>query len=229
MRNRGPLPSPEREFRDTRRRGERSARPVSPAGWPAAQAPPGLTLLELLIVMAVLATLAALLLPMGGRAIEEARMVDCRNHLRNLGLAITHYADAHEGALPVSGVLDGPHPDLVTAVAPYLGDERCWYCPSETDPAYVHSEANLAGGRIGYFYYACERATRNAGVSTFLRWSVCWPRHLTRASPAATWVMSDRWFSGEPTAHAGYKKAVNYLTVDGRVDAVFEGPRSAFQ
>ena len=42
------------------------------------------------------------------------------------------------------------------------------------------------------------------------------------------WVMSDAWVSVEPTRHAGYRKGVNYLRLDGSVDFAGESPRQAF-
>jgi prepilin-type N-terminal cleavage/methylation domain-containing protein/prepilin-type processing-associated H-X9-DG protein len=187
------------------------------------------TLTELVIVMAIIALLISLLLPVGSSAIEQARLLECRSNLHQLGIALIRYADEHDGAFPVSQVLDGPHPALVAAMATYLDSPGAWFCPSETDSDYVFSDANVCDGRIAYFYYSCEQSTRNGGVSTFLRWNVSWPRRLLRTDDPSTWLMSDRWFSGEPTAHRYYKKGVNYLTVDGHVDWIDESPRQAFQ
>lgn len=187
------------------------------------------TLTELVIVMAIIALLALLLLPAGNGALEVARLLECRNNLHQLGIALLRYADEHDGAFPVSQVLDGPHPDLVAAMATYLDTPRAWFCPSETDGNYVFSDANVCDGRIGYFYYSCEQCTSNGGVSTFLRWNVSWPRRLLRTDDPCAWLASDRWFSGEPTTHRYYKKGVNYLTVDGHVAWVDESPRQAFQ
>jgi len=189
----------------------------------------GMTLLELLVVIAILAVLAALVTPAGSRALEEAYLVECRNNLRNLGLALRCYAKDHDGALPVSGVLDGPHPALVAAVKPYAGDVRMYYCPSDTRPGRVFSDANVEAGRIGYFYFSCERVTRNSGVSRFLRRDVPWPRRLANTMDSRTWVASDAWFSGEPTPHHGWKKGVNYLTLGGDVQFLTESPRQAFK
>ena len=43
-----------------------------------------------------------------------------------------------------------------------------------------------------------------------------------------TWVMSDVWYSGEETAHSGYRKGLNYLMLDGSVDFIEQSPRLAF-
>jgi prepilin-type N-terminal cleavage/methylation domain-containing protein/prepilin-type processing-associated H-X9-DG protein len=55
------------------------------------------TLVELLIVIAILAILAAILLPTFGNAKLSARRITCVNNLRQLGLASQMYWDDHEG------------------------------------------------------------------------------------------------------------------------------------
>jgi len=189
----------------------------------------GFTLVELLIAVAVIAILTALLVPVGGRAIDEADQVNCRANLHVLGVAVLLYAKNNDGALPVSDVMDGPHPRLVAALKSYVGDPRVYYCPSETAPDRVFGDANLQAGRIGYFYYSCDKKPRNLYLSTFLRLDVAWPRRLYNTMPSRTWVASDAWFSNQPTAHSAYKKGVDYVTLGGDVQFVEETPREAFR
>jgi prepilin-type N-terminal cleavage/methylation domain-containing protein/prepilin-type processing-associated H-X9-DG protein len=59
----------------------------------------GFTLVELLVVIAVIGVLVALLLPAVQQAREAARRTACRSHLRNLGIALHNYHDAY-GAFP---------------------------------------------------------------------------------------------------------------------------------
>ena len=59
----------------------------------------GLTLLELLVVVAIIGLLAAMLLPAIQTAREAARRTTCNSHLKNLGLALHNYHDAH-GVFP---------------------------------------------------------------------------------------------------------------------------------
>lgn len=53
----------------------------------------GFTLIELLVVIAIIAILIALLLPAVQAAREAARRTQCRNNLRQLGIAIHNYQD----------------------------------------------------------------------------------------------------------------------------------------
>lgn len=66
----------------------------------------GFTLIELLVVIAIIAVLIALLLPAVQQAREAARRSQCKNNMKQLGLALHNYHDVH-GVFP-PGWVEGP-------------------------------------------------------------------------------------------------------------------------
>jgi prepilin-type N-terminal cleavage/methylation domain-containing protein/prepilin-type processing-associated H-X9-DG protein len=93
----------------------------------------GFTLLELLMVIAVIGILAAILLPALARSREGARRASCAVNLSQLGLAFLMYTEENGGRFPWSGggnnadclwmIMDDHVPELAMLVCPSDSDQ----------------------------------------------------------------------------------------------------------
>ena len=142
----------------------------------------GFTLVELLVVIAVIGVLVALLLPVLGRAKEQANRVACMNNLRQLAKGMQMYGGDNQWYFPGSAVHDdlglGPFAsDWIHweasrklsegALAKYVGsDPRLYRCPSddaEAHPLALKWGPNTFQPTEPYFYSYCMNRWLGSG------------------------------------------------------------------
>lgn len=125
-----------------------------------------MTLVELLVVVAIIGALVALLLPAIQAARESARRTQCQNNLRQLGLAILTYHDAQR-ALPIGCVEKRTHKQPTgrqlawsAAVLPQL-EQRALRQRLDFQSAY-DSARNAAAAATSVAVFLCPSVQRRA-------------------------------------------------------------------
>ncbi|MBN1788434.1 MAG: prepilin-type N-terminal cleavage/methylation domain-containing protein [Sedimentisphaerales bacterium] len=124
----------------------------------------GFTLVELLVVIAVIALLLAILIPAMQKAKETARRVVCGNQVRQLGAGIAVYAENNNGLLPWYGGEDPlykgefqckftPPYDPVNSDCPRDRDIHPWLAYRDTAPG-VNPDGSLRPFRLACLYGA---------------------------------------------------------------------------
>jgi prepilin-type processing-associated H-X9-DG protein len=165
------------------------------------------TPVELLVVLAIIAILAALLMPALGKAKESGKATACISNLRQIGIALQVYVDGNNNRLPMMrdklSLLDTnqpatntlPSPDKVLAAE--LGNTNVLRCPSDQKDLFVQSGSS-------YTWNSLLNGQRADDLNVF-------GMHF---DPHAIPVFFDK----EDFHKArGPSKAVNYLYADGHI------------
>lgn len=116
----------------------------------------GMTLVELLVVVAIIALLLGIMLPTYGRIMEVVRETDCNNNLKLISQAVVSYLSSNRDVLPGNDANSGTYPNAtVDDILPTPGatpatamkwwcnkvygygtkNPRSYICPSDTDRA----------------------------------------------------------------------------------------------
>lgn len=86
------------------------------------------SLIELLVVLAIVVVLMGLLAPALSGVRHAERSLTCLSNLRQIAMGFRLYADEHGGRLPASG-----GPPWEQTLAPYLGDRPLFRCPADQE------------------------------------------------------------------------------------------------
>ena len=107
------------------------------------------TLIELLVVIAIIAILIALLLPAVQQAREAARRSQCKNNLKQFGLALHNYHDTFS-MFPIGGTGDRDYRPRVSwqvRVLPFLDQAPLYNQIDMAGTTAIAVDQTLADGR----------------------------------------------------------------------------------
>jgi prepilin-type N-terminal cleavage/methylation domain-containing protein/prepilin-type processing-associated H-X9-DG protein len=91
----------------------------------------GFTLVELLVVIAVVGMLVALLLPAIQASRAAARCTQCKSNLHNLGIGMLNFIDTHNGNFPFT-YHSGNTKTWIVTVSPWIEDvDSIRLCPDD--------------------------------------------------------------------------------------------------
>lgn len=175
----------------------------------------GFTLIELLVVIAIIAILIALLLPAVQQAREAARRSQCKNNLKQMGLALHNYHDVF-GTLPPGHIGRCTTPNLngsgLVCLLPYLEQSPLYNTFNFNGSTFT---AEVSGGESGTITTWAGDTTTNgnlAPVQQVLQVFLC-------PSDSAGLYTSPTTYYGpsilNTTGRGGARTNYDYITVSG--------------
>jgi prepilin-type N-terminal cleavage/methylation domain-containing protein len=139
----------------------------------------GFTLIEILIVIAIIAVLAGILFPAFQGARKRSYETTCFSNLRQIGLAVGMYAHDYDDKYPIA--TDGSEkvilridikkkeqdvlanaPTLKKAISPYIKADNLWKCPADQG---MKAAGYFRGESIDGTYSNCPSAFDRIGTS----------------------------------------------------------------
>jgi prepilin-type N-terminal cleavage/methylation domain-containing protein/prepilin-type processing-associated H-X9-DG protein len=123
----------------------------------------GFTLIEMLIVLAVIGVLAGVGIPLAKSVLSKSRQAACMNNLRSLGVGLESYLQDHNGILPTLATGRGSKTEegdvLETALLPYVESQEAFKCAQDS------KEYNKSGS--SYLWNSLQNGKTLADVSFF--------------------------------------------------------------
>ena len=140
---------------------------------------PAFTLIELLIVIAIIGVLIALLMPTISGARESARRTQCAAHLRNIGGAMMAYGTDNDRKVPIhrggGEFLWDIAKETRDALVKNGAERKTFYCPTverETDDTFWDypdgrpDNRTASGWTVGGYWFLTKRLPFNPATDT---------------------------------------------------------------
>jgi prepilin-type N-terminal cleavage/methylation domain-containing protein/prepilin-type processing-associated H-X9-DG protein len=187
----------------------------------------GFTLIESLVVIAIIAILAAILFPVFARAREKARQAACQSNLKQIGLALKMYCQDYDEVNVRAWFGGTVARRWHQAVQPYTKNTdlfRCLTSGQLVDPysglymSYGMNTFNFGPGALDSFWYGPADAQVQDPAGTI--W-VTDSKHATNTTQGSYYVGGGAVFS-EPVPRVAYRHndMFNALWYDGHVKAM---------
>jgi prepilin-type N-terminal cleavage/methylation domain-containing protein len=133
---------------------------------------PGFTLLELLIVIAIVSLLAAILFPVFEQARAKARATASLSNIRQIGMALLMYADDHdEATIKLYGSAPYQSSDTWVGLAlPYVASKEVFFDPAQGKPVLTMT---VRGGTVYRWEWFPSYGINRTGYSLYTNGSDC--------------------------------------------------------
>ncbi|QDU49299.1 DUF1559 domain-containing protein [Gimesia panareensis] len=146
--------------------------------------PRAFTLIELLVVIAIIAILIALLLPAVQQAREAARRTQCRNNMKQIGLALHNYHSSFKQFPPsaiyrYSNIDNGGTTPLnsswITMILPYFDQAPLYNQINFSQPLWPQTKSN--GERIASTLLPQLLCPSDPGYGGANKWKIAWTNY----------------------------------------------------
>jgi prepilin-type N-terminal cleavage/methylation domain-containing protein len=178
------------------------------------------TLIELLIVIAIIAVLASSATPAIGNAIERGRSAKCVGNLRQIGVAVQQYIADNDNTFPCI-TIEGENPvegheggEPLEVLGPYGVSAATLTCPSD---AILGSESSIRKYGTSYMFSPIVDGENAINPKIYSRRGIFTVSNVGRLTVASDFTgIHPRAASGEESKFI--KFGMNVLRADGRVE-----------